>query len=114
MEEHKRSFVDRITMRISTLHVKREFEQGSWLEALQEIAIGIVTGVIRAWFVVSTWVYVNIIRPIANLIGVHLPEGKREKVTHGTLKVAALGFGRTGTVSGVSSCLFKSRMEVYL
>ena len=84
-------------MRIS-LGSKQQFEPDSWLEAIQEILVGTLTGGIRAIYIVSSWIYVNILRPLAKAVGIHLPEGKREKTPGGKLKVAAVGFGRTGTV----------------
>jgi hypothetical protein len=48
---------------------------------------------------------VNVVRPVAKLVGIHLPEGKRPKVADGKLKVAAVGFSRTGTVSCDGSVL---------
>jgi hypothetical protein len=85
-------------MRIS-MGSKMHFEPGSWLEAMQEIVVGSVTGFLRAFYIMGTWLYVNIIRPLASVVGIHFPEGKREKTPGGKLKVAAVGFGRTGTVS---------------
>ena len=77
------------------------FEPGSWSEAIFDVAIGVLTGAIRAMYIFWRCIYVNIVRPIAKLVGIKLPEGKRPKVADGKLKVAAVGFGRTGTVSFV-------------
>ena len=76
-------------------------EPGSWLDVVREIVEGTVSGTIRAFYVLAAWAYVNIIRPLANVIGVQLPEGKREKIPGAKLKVAAIGYSRTGTVSYV-------------
>jgi hypothetical protein len=76
-----------------------QFEPGSWAEAVFDVVIGTLTGTIRAFYIISRWAYVSIVRPVANLVGIHLPEGKRPKVDDGKLKVAAVGFSRTGTVS---------------
>jgi hypothetical protein len=92
-------------MRIS-MGSKMHLEPDSWLEAAQEIVVGTLTGVIRAVYVLSNWMYVNVIRPLAKVIGVHLPEGKREKTPGGKLKVAAVGYGRTGTVSESQCTIF--------
>ena len=76
------------------------FEPGSWLEVAHDTFTGLWSGATRSFVIMGTWVYVNIVRPLANLVGVHhLPEGKREYVKDGKLKVAVVGFGRTGTVS---------------
>jgi hypothetical protein len=78
------------------------FEPESWWQTGQDVVIGSVVGGYRAAYVVYVWFYVNTVRPLAHLVGVQLPDGKRPKVPHGTLKVAAVGFGRTGTVSTTS------------
>jgi hypothetical protein len=78
---------------------KQHFEQGSWMEAIQEFVVGTITGLIRSAYIMSTWFYVNIVRPLAKVVGLHFPEGKREKTPGGKLKVAGVGFARTGTVS---------------
>ena len=74
------------------------FEPGSWSEALFDVVVGSLTGVIRAFHVFWRCVYVNVVRPIGNLVGFQMSEGKRPKVADGKLKVAAVGFSRTGTV----------------
>jgi hypothetical protein len=89
-------------MRIS-MGSKLRFEQGSCLEAMLETVVGTLTGTIRALYVLSTWFYVNIIRPLAKVFGIPVPEGKRARTPGGKLKVAAVGFGRTGTVSRTRS-----------
>lgn len=84
-------------MRIS-LGSKQHFESGSWLEAVLEILVGSLTGSIRACYIVTTGVYLNVIRPMASVLGIRFPTGKRKKMLGGKIKVAAVGFGRTGTV----------------
>lgn len=75
------------------------FEKGSWSEAIFDVAVGVYIGAIRAFYLLWKCCYVNVLRPISKLVGVQLPEGKRPKISFGELKVAAVGFGRTGTVS---------------
>jgi len=82
-----------------------DLEPGSWHDVVREVLEGSFTGVYRAAAVIVTWAYVNIIRPLASLIGIMLPEGKREKIPGAELKVAAVGFGRTGTVRAVAGSL---------
>jgi hypothetical protein len=77
---------------------KLQLQPGSLVEATWEIAIGSLSGGIRACHLLVIWCYVNLVRPAARLAGVHLPEGKREKMPGGTIQVVAVGFGRTGTV----------------
>lgn len=81
-------------------HHHHLLEDEPWRDALHDIASGVWSGSSRAFVIMGTCVYVNLIRPIAaGLLGVHsLPEGRREHVPGGTLKVAVVGFGRTGTV----------------
>ena len=75
-----------------------DLEPGSWLDVAREIVEGTATGISRAAAVIATWVYVNLIHPLACAIGFQLPEGKRQKIPGAQMKVAAVGYGRTGTV----------------
>ena len=76
----------------------------SWRELVLDVTTGVWYGSIRAMALVRTCVYVNAVRPLAILLGFSdLPEGKRPRVANGTIKVAAVGFGRTGTVGGCLS-----------
>jgi len=81
-----------------SLGTKLNLEPGSWLDVAREIVEGTASGFVRAFYVMTTWAYVNIIIPLARVIGVQLPEGKREKIPGAKLKVAAVGYSRTGTV----------------
>jgi hypothetical protein len=85
-------------MRIPLGLQQYRFEPGSWLESVSDVAIGSFAGSMRAFYIMLTWVYVNMVRPIAKIIGITFPDGKRPKVSNGKIKVAAVGFGRTGTV----------------
>ena len=85
-------------MRI-TLGSKSRFEPGSIMESIADYAIGTYCGSVRATQIVSNWLYTNTIRPFGNqVLGLNLLPGMRPKVENGTIKVAAVGFGRTGTV----------------
>ena len=68
------------------------------LEAGLDTVIGALTGTIRTLYLLFLWVYVNVIRPLASVIGIRFPDGKREKTPGGKIKVAVVGYGRTGTV----------------
>lgn len=74
------------------------FEPGSFLDCFQQVVEGVANFGVRSASLGCTLIYVNVLRPIAGTIGIDLTEGKRPKVKNGTLKVAAVGFGRTGTV----------------
>lgn len=85
-------------MRI-TLGSKSRFEPGSIMETIVDYATGTYTGVVRSTQIIGTWLYTNTIRPFGNhVLGLNLLPGMRPKVENGTIKVAAVGFGRTGTV----------------
>ena len=83
---------------IEVMGSKIHLEPDSWLEALHEIMVGTFTGSTRAFYIMSTWIYVNIVRPLAKAVGINVSAGKKEKTPGGKMKVAAVGFGRTGTV----------------
>jgi hypothetical protein len=76
---------------------KLRFEQGSWLEVLYDVYIGVVVGARHSLFLGSRVVYTTAFRPILRSFGYDLPE----EVKHNDegLKVVAVGYGRTGTVS---------------
>lgn len=80
---------------------KLQLEPGSLMETLYDIYIGIVVGANHSFYIVSRWWYQNLFRPFLLAFGIHLDvfetkvpaqEGKE------TLKVVAVGYGRTGTV----------------
>jgi hypothetical protein len=75
------------------------FEAGSWSEAVVETLVGGYTGLFRGLYVLASWLYQNLARPVMGIFGVELPTGRREKVSNGTIHVAAVGYGRTGTYS---------------
>ena len=71
----------------------------SWREAILDVGTGVWYGTMRSMAVVGTCLYVNAVRPLALLLGFpNLPAGKRPRVPNGKIKVAVVGFGRTGTV----------------
>jgi hypothetical protein len=78
---------------------KLQLEPGSLMETLYDIYIGIVVGANHSFYIVSRWWYLNLFRPILLAFDIDLgvfeakpKEGKE------TLKVVAVGYGRTGTV----------------
>mmetsp|Transcript_20010 Transcript_20010/g.25786 ORF Transcript_20010/g.25786 Transcript_20010/m.25786 type:complete len:355 (+) Transcript_20010:142-1206(+) len=80
---------------------KLDFQPGSWLEAGYEVFIGTVVGVYHFIYIVSKWWYVNLLTPVFGLFGVKLLKDKVVESRSGekTLKVVAVGYGRTGTYS---------------
>jgi hypothetical protein len=90
-------------MRI-TLGSKSRFEPGSIMETIVDYATGTYTGSVRATQIIGSWLYANTIRPFGNhVLRLNLSPGMRPKVENGKIKVAAVGFGRTGTVRFVDS-----------
>lgn len=79
---------------------KVHYEPGSWQEMLNDIYTGTVVGAAHSIYLVAKWWYVNLFRPILNVFGFYLPEDKivQSKDGEKTLKVVAVGYGRTGTV----------------
>ena len=72
-----------------------------------DVTTGAWNGFRRAFLIMGTCAYVNIVRPVAIRLGCHhlVPEGKRPRVSDGQIQVAVVGFGRTGTVGCVSIVL---------
>ena len=99
-------------MRI-TLGSKSRFEPGSMMETIVDYATGTYTGSVRATQIVGSWLYTNTIRPFGNhVLGLNLLPGMRPKVENGKIKVAAVGFGRTGTVRYIDSNLYHARYNM--
>lgn len=82
---------------------KLQLEPGSWTEATYDVVIGIAVGAAHSFYIVTRWWMAHVVRPMLNAMGVQSPitggpsatASNREK----TLKVVAVGYGRTGTVS---------------
>lgn len=81
---------------------KLQLEPGSWLEALYDIYIGTVVGAAHSIYITAKWWYVNVAIPLSAAFGYELKQDKEivSKDGEKTLKVVAVGFGRTGTVRG--------------
>jgi hypothetical protein len=79
---------------------KIHFEAGSWLEAVYDVYIGTVVGAAHSCYIVGKWWYVHVLVPLATAFGVQLAADKEVVSKDGekTLKVVAVGYGRTGTV----------------
>lgn len=72
----------------------------SWLDIPVDVATGLIGGCQRTFYIISIWLYDNIVQPIANpIFHISSTTGKHPKNSTGTIKVAAVGFGRTGTYS---------------
>lgn len=92
------------TMSFQASSAKIHYEAGSWQECLNDIYTGTVVGAAHSIYLVAKWWYVNLLRPILNVFGIDLPDDKTVASKDGekTLKVVAVGYGRTGTVSCLS------------
>jgi len=79
---------------------KLQFEPGSWLEALYDVYTGIVVGAAHPAYLLKRWGYVHLTLPLLNAFGTGLQSDKPviSKDRERTLKVIAVGYGRTGTV----------------
>lgn len=80
---------------------KIHYEPGSWQEVANDIYTGTVVGAAHSIYLVAKWWYVNFIRPVLQVFGLSLAKDKLVESADGekTLKVVAVGYGRTGTVS---------------
>jgi hypothetical protein len=82
---------------------KLQLEPGSLMETLYDIYIGIVVGANHSFYIVSRWWYLNLFRPILLAFGIDWGVFEAKTAAAGTketLKVVAVGYGRTGTVRG--------------
>lgn len=76
---------------------KLQLESGSFLEALYDVYIGIVVGASHSFWLSFHVLYGSLCKPLLRLFGIsHDNDGLRN--VEG-LKVVAVGYGRTGTVS---------------
>ncbi|GAX22412.1 hypothetical protein FisN_14Hh025 [Fistulifera solaris] len=81
---------------------KLQLEPGSLMETLYDIYIGIVVGANHSFYIVSRWWYLNLFRPILLAFGIDWGVFEAKTAAAGTketLKVVAVGYGRTGTYS---------------
>ena len=92
---------------------KLQLQPGSWLELLYDVIIGIVTGAYHSLYLSSRTAYFAAVEPVLRRLlrilgrvegegscSSDSQEGKKDK---GELKVVAVGYGRTGTVSSTST-----------
>lgn len=79
-----------------SLGSKLQLEPGSWAEMFYDVIIGIAVGASHSTKLVLRTIYEGLILPVIQAFGLkEEEESKLEK----TLKVVAVGYGRTGTVS---------------
>lgn len=88
---------------------KLELQPGSWLELIYDVIIGVVTGAYHSLYLSSRVLYTHFIKPIVSIFidldkysktpGADTDNNKERE----GLKVVAVGYGRTGTVSSTTS-----------
>jgi hypothetical protein len=79
---------------------KLQLEPGSWAETLYDVYIGVVVGAAHSMYIVGKWWYVHVVLPLGRTVGMDWRADKQVISRDGekTLKVVAVGYGRTGTV----------------
>lgn len=92
---------------------KLQLQPGSWLELLYDVFIGIVTGAYHSLYLSSRTAYFAAVEPVLRrllrILGRFEGEGscssdsQEGKKDRGELKVVAVGYGRTGTVSSTTT-----------
>ena len=87
-------------MNIVTWISRQHAEPGSWTEACIDVVFGLVAGQLRVAKLLFKSMYLHGIHPLAMAFGFHDNPifSPIRKVENGTIKVALLGYGRTGTV----------------
>jgi hypothetical protein len=77
-------------------------EPGSWTETAVDIGFGVIAGSLRVSKLGWNSLYLHAIRPLSISLGISdAHDHALPTVENGTIKVALLGYGRTGTVSFV-------------
>jgi hypothetical protein len=106
---------------------KNDLTPGSWQEIAYDFYIGFVVGAAHSLKLVGRWWYVHLIVPVARLFGRTLEtenyrrgpassDDARKSDVHdeeGKLKVVAVGYGRTGTVSLCLAMVANACVDVF-
>lgn len=80
------------------LGAKLQLTEGSWLESAYQVLIGMIVGTCHIPNLLYRWWWGRIFRPLLTSMGLQQLEDSQEP-SEKTLKVVAVGYGRTGTVS---------------
>jgi hypothetical protein len=100
---------------------KLDLEPGSWMEAAFDVYIGVVVGARHFVFLFSKTLYALLVAPLLKFLPVRKPQSvdlntniENNNSTQG-LKVVAVGYGRTGTVSTSAryQCIKSVSFRVY-
>lgn len=85
-------------MSLLSFGAKLELEPGSWSQLLIDVGIGGAVGACHSFYVVAVWWYDHLLGPILRALKL-VEESKVEAEEDHSLKVVAVGYGRTGTYS---------------
>jgi len=88
-----RTFNSTMSMSVGS---KLQLEPGSWAEFAYDVLIGISVGSTHSLKLIMRWLYNRLILPVLQAFGF---KEEQENELEKTLKVVAVGYGRTGTVS---------------
>jgi len=95
-------------------YTRADFQPGSVQEALHDWYSGITVGASHSVWLAKDFASSTLIRPIQRMLGLYHPEkdarvqqrlAKLKEGEEPTLKVIGIGFGRTGTVSGIAELI---------
>jgi hypothetical protein len=83
------------------LGAKLQLPEGSWIETTYQFAIGMVVGTCHVPKLIYSWL-IRVVRPLLSSLGWKGWDGDAtgDHLREKRLKVVAVGYGRTGTVSG--------------
>jgi hypothetical protein len=95
-----RSFEIHFIMASMASGSKLQLEPGSWLETAYDVYIGSVVGASHSFKICAKWWFGRAIAPVLSAAGFQVRADKVVQSADGekTLKVVAVGYGRTGTV----------------
>lgn len=89
---------------------KLQLEPGSWAELIYDVSIGAAVGAHHAFYIITKWWYEHLIHPTLRILG--LAENSLNKHEEkNTLKVVAVGYGRTGTVGFINHRMNVDRIQ---
>lgn len=83
---------------------KLQLQPGSWSELIYDICIGAAVGARHSFYMVTRWWYERLLQPILHVVyDDDLFNNNKNNDEPKSLKVVAVGYGRTGTVSSFFS-----------
>lgn len=91
-------------MTLMSLGAKLQLKPGSWSQFVYDICIGAAVGACHSFYIIAKWWYERVFREILVAFNVDI-DSFEDRGENDTLKVVAVGYGRTGTVSTIQ-CQF--------